>query len=74
MLIAIDNVAFNVEYEYEPSHDGGGIDESWPESVMLHAVTLYNRIDTDLLPFLNEPTIIDISKSVLRHVHDRSLP
>jgi hypothetical protein len=75
MLISIDNLCFEVTYEYEPAYDGGtgpNSEPSWPENLILHAVTLYNRLDADLLPFLNDVTIDDIEKSVLSKIHDRS--
>lgn len=80
MLIAIDNVVFDVEYEYEAEHDGGdpsnpNSEESWSEYVILHSVCLaVGGGLSDLLPFLNDATIDDIEKSVLAHVHNRSLP
>jgi hypothetical protein len=74
MLIAIDNICFNVEYDYNAAHDGGGVEDSWPEYVVLYAVTLFNMVETDLLPFLNEITVKELEKEVIRHIHNRSLP
>lgn len=77
MLIPIDNIVFDVEFEYEPAYDGGegpNSVESWSENVILHSVCLaVGGGLSDLLPFLNQPTINDIEREVLKRVHNRSL-
>lgn len=77
MLVAVDNVCFDVEYEYVPAYNGGSmndslnVEESWPETVYLYSVALAVPINsTDLLPFLNDSTTKAIRTEILKNIHD----
>lgn len=72
LLVPIDNVVFDVEYEYEPAYDGGtgpNSEQSWTERVILYGVNLaVPGAVSDLLPFLNDASIKDIEKEILRRL------